>query len=185
MGHRVCPWWLGYWLINPLRRLGQNPEKILAPYVRQGMTILEPGPGMGFFTLDIARMVGPGGRVIAVDVQQKMLDRLRRRADKAGLSDRIGTRLAAAGSMGIGDLEGAVDFTAAFYVVHELPDTSRFFAEVAAASKPGATVIVVEPKGHVKEKTFAAELDSAAKAGFAIGERPVIRRSLAAVLKKT
>jgi hypothetical protein len=44
MAHRVCPWWIGYLLASPLRRwLGQDPAKILSPYVREGMTILEPG----------------------------------------------------------------------------------------------------------------------------------------------
>jgi hypothetical protein len=44
MAHRVCPWWIGYLLANPLRRwLGQDPAKILSPYVREGMTVLEPG----------------------------------------------------------------------------------------------------------------------------------------------
>jgi len=58
----------------------QNPEKVVAPYVREGMIVLEPGPGMGFFTLEIARLVGPSGRVVAVDIQPHMLSRLKRRA---------------------------------------------------------------------------------------------------------
>ncbi len=52
---KVCPWWAGYFLASPLRQLFQDPAKILAPYVREGMTVLEPGPGMGFFTLELAR----------------------------------------------------------------------------------------------------------------------------------
>ena len=68
MTHRVCPWWLGYCLICPLQ--------ILAPYVHDGMTVLEPGSGMGFFTLELARLVVASGRVIAVDIQPKMLERL-------------------------------------------------------------------------------------------------------------
>ena len=79
MAHRVCPWWLGYFLMNPLRRYGQNPAKILAPFIHEGMIVLEPGPGMGFFTLELARRVGKSGRVVAVDIQAKMLDRLKRR----------------------------------------------------------------------------------------------------------
>src|SRR5215472_1318040 len=122
MAHRVCPWWLGYWLICPLRRRRQDPAAILAPLVRQGMTVLEPGSGMGFFTLDLARLVGPSGRVIAVDIQSKMLDRMKRRAAKSALLDRIDARLAAPDSMGIADLAGSVDFTLAFAVVHEFPD---------------------------------------------------------------
>jgi hypothetical protein len=58
MPGRVCPWWLGYLLASPMRRWLENPTKLLAPYVQQGMTVLEPGPGMGFFTLEPARLVG-------------------------------------------------------------------------------------------------------------------------------
>ena len=53
------------------------------------MTVLEPGPGMGFFSLEIARRIGASGKLIAVDVQQKMLDSLRRRAQRKNVSDRI------------------------------------------------------------------------------------------------
>ena len=68
MAHHVCPWWAGYALLIPLRRWTHNPERWLGPLVREGMTVLEPGPGMGYFTLDLARMVGASGRVVAVAV---------------------------------------------------------------------------------------------------------------------
>src|SRR5512146_2182493 len=109
MKHMVCPWWLGYLLATPLRRLVQDPATILAPLVREGMTVLEPGPGMGFFTLEAARRVGPRGRVVAVDLQPRMLAGLRRRAVRAGLDTRIETREARADSLGVQDLAGKVD----------------------------------------------------------------------------
>jgi SAM-dependent methyltransferase len=147
------------------------------------MTVLEPGSGMGFFTLDLARLVGPSGRVVAVDIQAKMLDRLKRRAAKAGLLDRIDVRLASADSMGIADLHGTIGFTLAFAMVHELPDVGRFFAEVAAASKPGAALLFAEPKGHVSDSDFDSELQAASQAGFHVLGRTPISRSHAAVLK--
>ena len=184
MAHRVCPWWLGYFLMNPLRRYGQNPAKILAPFIHEGMIVLEPGPGMGFFTLELARRVGKSGRVVAVDIQAKMLDRLKRRAAKAGLLDRLDVRLAASDSMGLADLAGTVDFTLAFAVVHEFPDADRFFAEAAAASKPGASMLMAEPTGHVKPGEFEAELGAASAAGFTLRDRPTIKRSQTALLKR-
>jgi ubiquinone/menaquinone biosynthesis C-methylase UbiE len=183
--HRVCPWWLGYWLISPLRKFWQNPHEMLAPYVHNGMMVLEPGPGMGYFTLELARLVGPAGRVVAVDVQPRMLGRLKRRAAKAGLLDRVDARVAPAESMGITELNSSVDFTLAFAVVHEFPDAGRFFAEVAAASKPGARILVAEPSGHVKVAAFDTQLQAAATAGLKLVERPSIRRSQAALLKKS
>jgi ubiquinone/menaquinone biosynthesis C-methylase UbiE len=184
MNHRVCPWWLGYSLICPLRRCWQDPAKILAPHVHEGMIVLEPGPGMGFFTLDLAHLVGTSGHVVAVDIQTKMLDRLKRRAAKAGLLDRIDARLASPASMGITDLRTSIDFTLAFAVVHELPDVARFFAEVSAASKPGAALLLAEPKGHVNASQFDSELQAAGQAGFHLADRPTIRRSYAALLRK-
>jgi ubiquinone/menaquinone biosynthesis C-methylase UbiE len=184
MAHRVCPWWLGYFLISPVRRIRQNPAAILAPYIREGQTVLEPGPGMGFFTLELARLVGPRGRVVAVDVQAKMLAKLKRRAATAGLAERIEARLAPADSLGVADLSGLVDFTLAFAVIHELPDAWRFFQEAAAAGKPESLVLVAEPKGHVKEPQFDTELRLAKEAGFEVIDCPEIKGSYAAVLKK-
>src|SRR5271157_556509 len=177
MSHKVCPWWLGYVLASPLRRLAQDPVKLLSPYVRAGMTVLEPGPGMGFFTLDLARLAGGSGRVIAVEIQSRMLDGLLRRAAKAGVLDRLDTRLATADSLGLEDLAGVVDFTLAFAVVHELPAAAPFFREVARVSKPGARLLLAEPVGHVTASLFDAELQAARDAGLTPVESPSLCRS--------
>lgn len=184
MAHRVCPWWLGYLLANPLRRLWYKPEAIVGPFVGEGMTVLEPGPGMGFFTLALARLAGPAGRVVAVDIQPKMLAGLRKRAQRAGLAERTDARLVEPGSMGVSDLAGGVDFVLAAAVVHELPDQAHFFQEAAAALKPGGSLLLVEPSGHVDNKAYEAELSDAARAGLHVVERPAIRRSHAALLRK-
>ncbi len=184
MAHRVCPWWLGYVLASPLRRLAYNPSKILASYVHEGMAVLEPGPGMGFFTLELARRVGKSGRVIAVEIQPRMIAGLKRRIAKAGLLERVEVRLARPDSIGIADLAGTVDFTLAFAVVHEMPAAGRFFTEVAAASKPGASLLFAEPRGHVSDAQFADELQAAMQAGFVVADRPSIPRSHVVVLKK-
>jgi len=86
MARAVCPWWLGYFLASGLRRLVQDPAAILGPYVTEGMVVFEPGPGMGHFTLELARRVGSRGKVVAVDVQPRMIETLRRRAEEAGLA---------------------------------------------------------------------------------------------------
>jgi 2-polyprenyl-3-methyl-5-hydroxy-6-metoxy-1,4-benzoquinol methylase len=184
MSQYVCPWWFGYFLISPIRRWMESPEKLLAPYVRAGMTVLEPGPGMGFLTLPLARLVGSAGRVVAVDIQAKMLESLRRRAAKAGLLARIETRLAQPDSMGVGDLRGAVDFVLAFWMVHEMPTAEVFFLEAAEALKPGGMLLLAEPKGHVKQEKFEQELAAARQTGLEVAERPAIRRSMATVLRK-
>lgn len=184
MAHRVCPWWLGYFLASPVRRFLLKPESVVSSYIREGMTVLEPGPGMGFFTIPMATMVGDSGRVIAIDVQRKMIDRLQKRAENAGLLKRIDPRITSGKSLSTADLEGRVDFTLAFAMVHELPDGHPFFREIAAASKPGALLLLVEPAGHVKPEDFDSELKRAGEAGFILAGRPAIRRSHAALLRR-
>ncbi len=181
MAH-VCPWWLGRILASPVRKLWQDPHRILAPHVRAGMTVLEPGPGMGFFTLELARLVGAAGKVVAVDLQPRMLAGLRRRAERAGLAGRIETRLASEASLGIDDLAGRVDLVLAFAVVHELPDAARFFAEVRPALSPGGKVLLAEPSGHVGADEFEASLVAAERAGFRRSPGFSVRRSLTATL---
>jgi len=182
--HRVCPWWLGYLLACPLRRLLQDPARVLAPHVREGMMVLEVGPGMGFFTLDLARMVGVSGRVVAVDIQPRMISHLKRRLAKAGLLERVDARLAEADSMGLADLTDRIDFVLAFAVVHELTSADSFFAEASQALKPGGSLLLAEPPGHVSVHDFDQQLALAARAGLRLIERPQIRRSHTAVLKK-
>jgi len=182
MANHVCPWWLGYALVSPLRRLWQPPGKILAPFVRDGMLVLEPGCGMGFFTLDLARLVGPTGRVVAVDVQERMLAGLRRRARRAGLLDRIEARVARPDRLGVSDLVDRVDAAFALHVVHEVPDATSFFSEIAATLKPDGRLLFVEPRGHVSQDAFAASLSLAEQAGLRVVERPRIRRDSAALL---
>ena len=184
--HRVCPWWLGYVLASPLRRWMQgDPAKLLAPFVRDGMTVLEPGPGMGFFTLELARRVGPKGRVVAPDIQPKMLAVLERRAAKAGVGPRVEARLVQGDSLGVEDLTGKVDFVLAFAMVHELPSAAKFFEEIARALKPAGTLLLAEPAGHVKDADFANELSLAANSGLRVKERLTVRRSHAARLEKS
>ncbi|MBW2205159.1 MAG: class I SAM-dependent methyltransferase [Deltaproteobacteria bacterium] len=130
MSEHVCPPWLGYLLLNPLRKLLENPDKMFGQFVRDGMVVLEPGCGMGYFTLPLARMVGPDGRVVAVELQNKMLSVLKRRASKAGLIDIIELRQTEAEGLGVEDLSGKVDFAVAIHLVHEIPDQGAFFAQI-------------------------------------------------------
>jgi cyclopropane fatty-acyl-phospholipid synthase-like methyltransferase len=168
MAHQVCPWWLGYLLASPVRRLMQDPRTLVAPYVREGMTVLEPGPGMGFFTLELARLVGTTGRVLAVDIQPRMLSSLKRRAARAGIAD----------------LAGSENFTLAFALVQELPDVEAFFTDAAKPSKPGAALLFAAPAGHAKTERFEAELPAAIPAGFELTVRPAIRRRQAAAPRR-
>lgn len=184
MSGHVCPWWLGYFLANPLRKLFANPEKIFSPYIKPGMKILEVGPGMGFFTLPMARMLDGKGRIYSVDLQKKMLSTLDKKLIKAGLSGIVETRLCRSDSLEIQDLDAQIDLTILFCVVHEIPDKEHFFRQIHKAMKPGGSVFIIEPKGHVSKKNFNAMLELLNNTPFETETLPVIFNSLSVVLRK-
>jgi len=183
--HRVCPVWVGYLLASPIRALLQNPQKILTPHVRPGMRVLDVGPAMGFFTLPLARLVGPNGRVICVDVQAKMLNVLMRRARRANLADRIEARVCDMDSLRLADLARTIDFILAFAVVHEVANATRFFGEIESVLTPRGRVLFAEPRGHVSEQAFQESLAVAKQNGLHKTESLKITRSHAAILERT
>ena len=184
MARRVCPAWVGYFLINPLRKLTQNPYRILSPYVRPGMRVLDIGPGMGFFSLPLAEMVGAEGKVVCVDIQERMLRALRRRAERRGLADRIETRLSDGSTLEIADLNGVIDFALTFAVVHEVPDQTHLFSEVCKALKERGQLLLVEPKAHVREAAFQETVAIARQTCFDPQAWPHIGGSRSALLEK-
>ena len=182
MSAHVCPWWSAWLTIdNPLRRLVHDPRKIVGPYVKPGMTALDVGCGSGWFSIPMARMAGRQGRVIAVDLQQQMLDMLRRRAQRAGVADRIRTHKCESGSLG---LDARADFALAFAMVHEVPDLRRLFGEIYACLKPCGKLLLAEPRLHVSAKTFAAEIAAAGEAGFRVLDEPRVRWARAVVFER-
>jgi SAM-dependent methyltransferase len=182
--HHVCPVWVGYLLANPIRAFFQNPEKILAPHVTSGMCVLDVGSAMGFFSLPLARLVGPSGRVVCVDVQQKMLDALLRRARRAHVLDRVEARLGGVDSLCITDLRDQIHFALLFAVVHEVDDSARIFSEVQHALRPGGRALFAEPRGHVGRYAFGESVSVAEHSGFRKIDSLRIPWSHAALLQK-
>jgi ubiquinone/menaquinone biosynthesis C-methylase UbiE len=181
MAEHVCPPWLSFTLTNVFRRLAQDPDRILGPFVRPGDVVLDVGCGPGFFAVPLARMVGQSGRVVAVDIHPGMLERTRRRADRAEVGDRVRLHLASRTSLGLDPGERA-DLALAFWMAHEVPDTERLFAEIGAALKPDGRLLLVEPKLHVPGPSFAALIGLAEGAGFVRQGQPRIRLSRAVLL---
>jgi ubiquinone/menaquinone biosynthesis C-methylase UbiE len=176
----VCPWWLCFTFDNPLRRLVHNPEAILGSFVRSGDTVLDVGPGRGYFTIPLAGLVGPSGRVIAADIQQKMLDAVLRRAGRRGLADRIQTHLSTPESIGI---DQKVDFVLAFWIVHEIANREAFFKQIGDILKPSRCLLLAEPVIHVTRQMFSRTLDAAKEIGLSVKEKPKIGLSHGALLE--
>ncbi len=169
-GPHVCPWWIGWILASPVRKLFHDPDKLLAPYVRPGMKVLDVGSAMGFFTLPMARMTGEKGRVVAVDMQMRMLQGLRKRARKKKLYSLIETRQCSSESLELDDLAGSFDFVLASAVAHEVSSPKRFFREIHDAMKPGGLLLLAEPRGHVTVEDFEKTLSQARDAGLRVRE---------------
>lgn len=174
---------MGYFLVSPLRWLYQNPEKILAPFIKSGMTVLEIGPGMGYFTLPMARTVGQSGRIVCVDIQERMLKSLMRRAKRAGVAKQIITRVASPDSLKVDDFAGRVDFVLAFAVVHEVPNQESLFREIHRTMKSDSLLLISEPTGHVNAEHFEKMVATASSLGFDKVSSPKIRGSISVVLK--
>jgi ubiquinone/menaquinone biosynthesis C-methylase UbiE len=181
MNDRVCPWWLCYSFDNPLRRLIHDPERILNPYVKNGMTAVDIGCGMGHFTLGMAKLVGPGGKVVAVDLQEKMLAALGRRARMAGLSDSVVLHRCRPDLLGV---EEPADFVLVFWMAHEVRDKPRFFTQISAFLKPGGRLLLVEPKLHVTRNSFGRTVGMCRAAGFRLLDEPVVALSRAVRMEK-
>lgn len=159
----VCPSWLARTLDNPIRRLIHSPDKILEGYINLGQTVLDLGCGSGTFTIAMARMVGEAGRVIAVDLQDEMLQMVKQKAVKDGLDSRITTHKSEPDRIGISD---KVDFALAFYMVHEVTDVDAFLREVSSLLKPSGKLLIAEPLIHVSESSFKKTVDAVRLAGL-------------------
>jgi ubiquinone/menaquinone biosynthesis C-methylase UbiE len=168
----------GWMLDNGIRRLFQNPKNIISDYVAEGMTAIDIGCGTGMFTLAMAEMVGNTGTVIAVDVQQEMVDQVRLKSRKQNLISRIQFHKSELNQIGV--VEKA-DFILSFYMVHEVPDRDAFLKEVHGLLKPGGKYLVVEPVFHVSEIAFSDTIRLARSAGFKLEGNPKIWLSRAAL----
>ncbi len=177
----TCPWWFGYTFDNPLRRLIHDPQEILGGFVRPGQTVVDVGCGLGYFTLALAEMVGPEGTVVAIDVQEQMVHRARRRAERRGLAERIDFRTCAHDRLGYSD---PADFALAFWMVHEVSDPARLLAEIYSFLEPDACLLIAEPKLHVSVAQFAATSSLAEMSGYEVTEGPFVRLSRSIVCTK-
>lgn len=179
--HRVCPVAKAGMLDHVLRKLIQDPARILRPHVREGMAVLDVGCGPGFFTLEMARLVGEGGRVTAADLQPGMLDLVRKKLAASGLAGRAAFHQCGADAIGLPAGNG-FDFILVFYMLHEVPEPGSFLRELKSLLKPGGRVLVVEPRWHVGHGGFQDAIGLMKQAGFAVLAEPAVRLSRAVLI---
>ncbi len=177
----ICPWWLRFALLIPLRNALNKPEKFLELWVKPGMVIADIGCGTGYITLPLARLVGAKGKIIAIDLQSRMLEITRSAADKAGLKNRILFQQAQPETLGaLPPLDGAITV----WMLHEVPDKDRLIEELYSALKPGSCYLHIEPIIHVSRKLFNAECNLIVKHGFQDEVHPSITLSQSVIYRK-
>lgn len=177
----TCPWWLLFTFDNPMRKLIHNPNKILKPYVSAGNTVLDVGCGMGYFSLELARLVSPTGKVIAADLQPQMLAGLDKRARKAGVQYMIQPHLCTPSIIGMAE---PVDMIFAFWMVHEVSNRKAFLQELYTLLKPDGILLIVEPVIHVSRRSFEETLEICITLGLYDMVYPHVSFSRAVVFQK-
>jgi len=181
--NRVCPVELADSLDGKIRRYLQNPQKILKPFINEGMRVLDIGCGPGFFSIELAKMVGNSGKVFAVDLQEGMLQKIRDKIKGTELEERIVLIKSEKDNFTVPE---KVDFILAFYMVHEVPDKNKLFKDLINILDDKGQLFVVEPKFfHVSQKEFNTTMQIAEKAGFNINKGPKLPFSFSAVLNKS
>jgi ubiquinone/menaquinone biosynthesis C-methylase UbiE len=131
-------------LESPDRDYWQKPSQIMdALSIAEGSAVADLGAGGGWFTIRLARRVGPNGTVYAQDIQPLMIQAIKRRVQKEGLSNVI-TILGTPGQQGLPP--ASVDSVLIVDVVHEVTDRVSLLRQVARALRPQGRVGIVDFK---------------------------------------
>jgi ubiquinone/menaquinone biosynthesis C-methylase UbiE len=176
---KVCPVGFTWFLDNIFRRWMHKPEKIFKGLIKEGDTVLDVGCGTGLFSVAMADMVGKSGKVIAADLQDGMLEKVK---SKLNDSNRDIIKLHKCGEDRIGVTE-KVDFVLAFYVLHEVPSQEGFLREIKSILKPGGRVLIIEPSFHVTKKAFEESVSTATSIGFKCEKGPKVFTSITVILR--
>jgi ubiquinone/menaquinone biosynthesis C-methylase UbiE len=127
---------------NPLRRKIQPPSEMPIRHgVQPAMTVLEVGPGNGRYTIETARRVGNTGKVIAVDIEPKMIDRVMQRAQAEGVAN-IEARVANVYDLPFAD--NVFDVVYMIAVISEIPESVRAMREFYRVLSPSGTLVLSE-----------------------------------------
>jgi ubiquinone/menaquinone biosynthesis C-methylase UbiE len=167
-------------LESRLRRLLQNPGKILRKYIHPGMTVLDLGCGTGYFTLEIAKLLDNNGKVIAADVQYGMLEILQQKLRNSELKSLIEIHKSEENTLCLSE---PVDFILAFYSFHEMKYIDSIIRDLTRIVKPESLIFISEQNIHVSKNAFNRIIQKMENNGFEIYLRPVIFFSRTVIMR--
>ena len=185
MANRFYSHWLDHIFCCTLRSFFHNPRKILANFIKPGMTVLDIGFGNGYFSLGMARMVGPDGQVVCVETEYEKIKSLKLQAADSGLAERIDPRICSDSDLAVADLTDQIDFSLAFFVIHHVADIPALMAGTKNALKPGGKFLIVEPSHHASASYCKAVESAALQAGLSVIDHPKFIRTWAVLLIKS
>jgi ubiquinone/menaquinone biosynthesis C-methylase UbiE len=179
--HVICPSWLSFGLVNRIRCIFHNPLEMFRDYIGPGSVAADIGCGPGYFSIPMAYMVGPKGKVISVDIQSKMIEKVRKRIERLHLEERFSTIVCQSDDIGIKE---KVDFVLTFWMVHEVKYKSLFFRQIRDILKDDGNYLLVEPKIHVSGKEYSETIKLAEQSGLKVIKEVKISMSRASLLGK-
>jgi len=146
LGRRIAPTMSfegGPWLMRATREKEERCEALLqALRLAPGQTVADVGCGNGFYTFRLAALVGPRGKVYAVDIQPEMLAMLAEEAKRRGGAENVESVL---GSLVDPRLpEGSLDLAFLVDVYHEFSHPEQMLRALRKALKPGGRIVLVE-----------------------------------------
>ena len=177
----VCPARIAGLLDSNFRRKFHNPNKILKPYISKNMTALDIGCGPGVFTIEIANLMEGTGKVIAVDMQQEMLEIIKGKIAGKPIEKNVILHKCSQNSI---NLKESVDFVLMFYMVHEVPDRDNLFNEVLPLVNKNGLVMIVEP-GLLSKREFNEMTNYVKGKGFEEHKKLKVPLSKGIVLRRT
>ena len=134
------------WLNRPERIQEENPEEMLEQLqVKPGMTVCDMGCGDGYYTVELARRVGPEGKVLAVDIQPEMLQELSRRCERLDIKN-VDMVLGLPHDPTLP--EGQVDLILMVDVYHEFSNPVEMLEAMRRSLKPDGRIALVEFRGE-------------------------------------
>lgn len=158
------PWRLALFIDNPFRRRAQNPAKTMDQIgIREGMKVLELGPGSGLFTAEASRRVGISGRVYCLDIEPALIARLRAKTAREELEN---VALVVGNGECLPFANDSLDLAFLVTVLGEIPDKDGALRELHRVLRPGGVLSISEllpdPDYPLRRTTIAR----ASKAGF-------------------
>ena len=160
----ACPYSQRFWVEAPHPFITRERlRSVLEP--AGGERVLEVGPGTGYYSLPVARWLGPSGRLDVVDIQQEMLDHTLRLAADEGISNLFGVR---ADARELPYEDETFDAAYLVTVLGEIPDQEAALRQLRRVVKPSGRVVVGELFGDPHMVTFRALRERAAAAGLEV-----------------